>query len=77
MYYSTIVHVLGDSKSQRASKVYLILVQYWYLILVQYWFKSYGDFSEWVDFAYWWSFIWKDLRLQPAQQACFSLQVNP
>ena len=23
---------------------------YWY------WFKSYGDFSEWVDFAYWWSF---------------------
>ena len=21
-----------------------------------YWFKSYGDFSEWVDFAYWWSF---------------------
>ena len=23
---------------------------YWY------WFKSYGDFAEWFDFAYWWSF---------------------
>ena len=32
--------------------------------------KSYGDFAEWVDFAYWWSFIGKGLRLQPAQQAC-------
>ena len=21
-----------------------------------YWFKSYGDFAEWVNFAYWWSF---------------------
>ena len=21
-----------------------------------YWFKSYGNFAEWVDFAYWWSF---------------------
>ena len=20
------------------------------------WFKNYGDFAEWVDFAYWWSF---------------------
>ena len=20
------------------------------------WFKSYGNFAEWVDFAYWWSF---------------------
>ena len=20
------------------------------------WFKSYGDFTEWVDFDYWWSF---------------------
>ena len=36
-----------------------------------YWFKSYGDFAEWVDFAYWWSCIGKGLRLQPAQQACF------
>ena len=31
-----------------------------------YWFKSYGDFSERVDFAFWWSFIGKGLRLQPA-----------
>ena len=37
-----------------------------------YLFKSYGDFAEWVDVAYWWSFIGKDLRLQPAQQACFN-----
>jgi hypothetical protein len=36
-----------------------------------FWFKNYGDFAEWVDFAYWWSFIGKGLRLQPAQQACF------
>ena len=49
--------VFGDSKSQRASKLH-------------YWFKSYGDFAEWVDFAPWWSFIWKGLRLQAAQQAC-------
>ena len=34
--------------------------------------QSYGDFAEWVDFAYWWSCIWKGLRLQPAQQACFN-----
>ena len=28
-------------------------------------------FSEWVDFAYWWSFSDEGgLRLQPAQQAC-------
>ena len=31
------------------------------------WFKNYGHFTEGVDFAYWWSFIWKVLRLQPAQ----------
>ena len=36
------------------------------------WFKSYSDFAELVDFAYWWSFIGKGLRLQPAQQACFT-----
>ena len=33
----------GDSKSERAPKSH-------------YWFMSYGDFAEWVDFAYWWSF---------------------
>ena len=33
----------GDSKPQRASKSH-------------YWFKSYGNFAELVDFAYWWSF---------------------
>ena len=33
----------GNSKSQRASKLH-------------YWFKSYGDFAEQVDFAYWLSF---------------------
>ena len=26
------------------------------------WFKSYGDFAEWLDFVYWWSFIRKGLR---------------
>ena len=24
---------------------------------MHYWFKSYGDFGEWMYFAYWWSFI--------------------
>ena len=51
---------LGNSKFQRASKSH-------------YWFKSYGNFAGWVNFAHWWSFIGKGLRLQPAQQACFSL----
>ena len=44
--------IIGDSKSQRASKSHN-------------WFKSYGDFAEWVDFAYQWSCIGKRLRLQP------------
>jgi hypothetical protein len=34
-------------------------------------FKSYGHFTEGMDFVYWWSFVGKALRLQPAQQACF------
>ena len=38
------------------------------------WFKVDGDFAEWVGFAYWWSCIWKGLRLQPAQQACLITQ---
>ena len=32
----------------------------------------YGYFREGVDFAYWWCFIGKGLRLQPAQQARLS-----
>ena len=37
------------------------------------WFKSYGNFADLMDFAYWLSFIEKGLRLlQPAQQSCFS-----
>ena len=31
-------------------------------------FKSYGNFAEWVDFAYWWCCIGKGLCLQPVQQ---------
>ena len=34
--------------------------------------KVMAIFAEWVDFTYWWSFIRKGLRLQPAQQACLS-----
>ena len=48
----------GDFKYQSASKLH-------------YWFKSYGDFAEWLDFAYWLSCIGKGPRLQPAQHACF------
>ena len=46
------------SKSQRAYKL-------------DQWFKSYSHLTERVDFAYWWSYFGKGLRLQPAQQACF------
>ena len=38
------------------------------------WFKSYSNFAEYVDFAFWWSFIEQGLRLQPAQKACFFLK---
>ena len=59
--YSWVVRVCHSdqdlSKSWRASKSHQ-------------WFKSYGPFTEGVDFAYWWSCIGKGLRLQPAQQAC-------
>ena len=50
---------LGDSKSRRASKSH-------------YWLKSYVNYTEWVDFSHWWSFIRKGVRLQSAQLACFS-----
>ena len=53
---------LGDSKSQRASKLHC-------------WFKSYGDFAEWVDFAYWWSFSGGGSVINGATQS--SLQINP
>ena len=49
------------SKSQRASKSHQ-------------WFKSYSHFNEGVDLAYWLSCTRKGLRLQPAQQACFSFK---
>ena len=39
------------------------------------WFKSYGHFTEGVDYANWWSFSGGGSALQPAQEACFS--VNP
>ena len=33
---------------------------------------SYGDFAEWwICALYWWSYTWKGLRLQSAQQAFF------
>ena len=38
--------------------------------------KSYGHFTEGVEFAYCWSCIGKGLRLQPAQQACFLMVYN-
>ena len=50
---------LGDSKPQRKSKMH-------------HWLKSYSNFSGGLDFAYWSSCIGKGLRLQPAQQACYS-----
>ena len=60
--YSHICHICNSdktlSKSQRALKSHQ-------------WFRSYDNFTEGVDLAYWWSCIGKGLRLQPAQQACF------
>ena len=38
-----IANFVGYFKSPRASKSH-------------YWFKRYGNFAEWMDFAYWWSF---------------------
>ena len=61
--WNSICHnFLGESKSRRASKSHN-------------WFKRNGDFAEWVDFTHWWSFIGKGLFLQPAQQACFLLDI--
>ena len=45
--------------------------KYQRILISHHWFKRKSNFAEWVDFAYWWSCIWKGLRLQPAQQACF------
>ena len=49
-----------NSKCEKASKLH-------------HWLKSYSDFAELVDFAYWWSCINKGVRLQPEQHA-LSLQ---
>ena len=38
---------------------------------LHHWFKSYGHFTNELDFAYRWSCIGKGPRLQPTQQACF------
>ena len=43
-------YLLGYSKSRRASKSHNR-------------FKCYGGFAEWVNFAYWWSFIGKGPRV--------------
>ena len=47
------------SKSQRASKSHN-------------WFKSYGEFEEWVDFAYRWSFIGGGSAINGANPSSFS-----
>ena len=48
----------GDSKSRRASKLH-------------YGFKIYGDFAEWVDFAYGWSFSGERSASAACTSACF------
>ena len=51
-------------KSQRISKL-------------SHWFKSCDSFAEWVNFAYWWSYIGKGLQLmgRPFQfQSLYSIQ---
>ena len=53
-----LIFFVEDPYSQRVSKLH-------------YWFKSYSDFDQLVDFAYWWSCIGKGLRLQSVQYACF------
>ena len=50
------LNFFGDSKSQRASKSH-------------YWLKSYGDFSEWVAFANWWSFSGEGSAINRATQS--------
>ena len=56
--------------SQFLARVF-IQYQYQRASIMHQWYKSYGHFTEGVDFAYWWSFIGKGLCLQSAQQACF------
>ena len=46
--YKLYWHFVRDSKSWRTFKSL-------------YWFRSYGDFTEWVDFDYWWSCIGKGI----------------
>ena len=41
------------------------------------WFKSYGDFAEWVYFAYWWSCSGKGLSLQPAAGLFYYICYTP
>ena len=47
------------------------LLTFWRASKLLYWIKSYGNFADLVDFAYWWSCIGKGLRLRPAEQACY------
>ena len=38
---------------------------------MHYWFKSYGNFFEWMDFAYWWSFIGGGSAINSATPSSF------
>ena len=38
------------------------------------WFKSYGNFTEWVDFVDWWSFIGKACLSNKLSNKLFNVQ---
>ena len=41
--------------------------------MLHHWFKSYVDFAEWVDSAYWWSFIGKGTPAACVRVTCYSV----
>ena len=57
------VKFLGHLKSQRASKLH-------------FWFKSYGDFVEWVDFAYLWSFVGGGSAINESTPSSFCIYLD-
>ena len=56
MYDIWFIYDTHPQTKQREEKIYLSLNQKPFLSCSHYWFKSYNNFAEWVDFAYWWSF---------------------
>ena len=57
-------------------KYVIIVLEILKALKLQYWFKSYCNFADWVDFAYWWSFSDGEFALNMAILSSFRLSVN-